>query len=188
MAMMSAIATSRDAKRHAGQRQERRREDREEHHVLPRDGEDVRETRAAEVVADVLRDAVVLAEDEAAEKRCCDRRGAALERRLGAAADVVERAAKAAARRAGRLDAVGREHERGAGALDLRALPGRRLTHGAGHDDLGALVDLIESRKAALSAGIPAFGEDGRRGSRLRSGPRGCRARSGSHRPRCAGA
>ena len=71
---------------------------------------------------------------------------AALERRLGAAANVVESAANAATGRAGRRDVVGGQHERCTRALDLRTLPRRRLTNRPTDVDHEPLVNLAESR------------------------------------------
>ena len=97
--MSATIATRRARSGTPAERQERRREDRQQHHVLAGDRQDVSQARAAEVVADRLGNPVVLPEHEPTEERGRGLRRAALERRLGAAADLVERAAKAATHR-----------------------------------------------------------------------------------------
>jgi hypothetical protein len=101
----------------------------------------VREARATEVFTHGLWNAVVLTEDEAAEKRSGERLGAALESHLGAPAHIVQGAPQAAAGAARALDALGRKNARGARARDLRALPRRRLMDRPRSHDLGALVE-----------------------------------------------
>ena len=114
-----------------GQGQDRRREQGEQGDVLAAHRKQMGQPGAAEVVDRGGVDAVVLAENEAAQQRCLGRRVAVAERGCGAIADRVDRPREPHSLPPRQPDAAGMQHSRDAESLEVAALPGCRRTQGA---------------------------------------------------------
>ena len=132
----------------------REHEDRQQHHVLARDGQQVREPGDLELVADRVREPLVLTEHHAAQQRGVLPAQAAREPALRAPADAVQHAGEAAAALAGPPHRAGIDRRAGAArALVGVVAPQRR--DAALHPQ-----DLPDARHAALQ-GLSAHPQHG---------------------------
>ena len=160
--------------RDTDQRARREHEDRQQHHVLAADREDVRETRRLEVVLDLRRQPLVLTEHHSAQQRRLGRAEPAVETAFGGAPHAVERAEDALPALAGRHDA--RRGERGVGVATslIGVVDPERLELAADDDDV-ARPPATRARASRGRAGALAGC------ARRAPARRGLRAISGHH-------